>query len=135
MRRPVLWDSGAVCAFLNADDANHSAALDTARRIAAEGRTNFATNYLEVETHSLLLRRIGRDAALRWLFESEMPIERATAADEQRGREILARHRDKEWSLCDAISFAVVERRGGIAFSFDHHFRQYGRFPVWPQRR
>jgi predicted nucleic acid-binding protein len=38
---------------------------------------------------------------------------------------------DKDFSLCDAISFAVMERRSArIAFAFDSHFRQYGRFTV-----
>jgi hypothetical protein len=34
-------------------------------------------------------------------------------------------------TLCDAISFAVLDtRRVGRAFTFDHHFRQYGRIHV-----
>ena len=48
-------------------------------------------------------------------------------AEEERAREILLRFTDKDWSLCDALSFAVIESRGvGAAFSFDRHFRQYG---------
>lgn len=31
---------------------------------------------------------------------------------------------DKDWSLCDAISFAVLKgRRITRVFTFDHHFR------------
>jgi predicted nucleic acid-binding protein len=38
---------------------------------------------------------------------------------------------DKDWSLCDAISFAALESRGARAtFTFDRHFRQYARFEV-----
>jgi predicted nucleic acid-binding protein len=41
------------------------------------------------------------------------------------------RHADKDWSLCDAISFVVMDaRRIGTAFSFDRHFRQYGKLVV-----
>jgi len=37
----------------------------------------------------------------------------------------------KDWTLCDAISFAVLDtRRVARAFTFDHHFRQYGRVQV-----
>lgn len=44
---------------------------------------------------------------------------------------VLARYVDKDWSLCDAMSFAVLEnRRVRSAFAFGHHFRQYGRFEV-----
>jgi hypothetical protein len=46
-------------------------------------------------------------------------------------RRILARHTGKDWTLCDAISFAVLEaRHARRAFTFDHHFRQYGRIQV-----
>ena len=45
--------------------------------------------------------------------------------------EILARHRDKDWTLFDAISFAVLDaRRVWRAFTFDHHFQQYGRIQL-----
>jgi hypothetical protein len=37
---------------------------------------------------------------------------------------------DKDWTLCDAISFAVLDsRRITRAFTFDHHFR-YGRIQI-----
>ena len=56
---------------------------------------------------------------------------RALPAEEQRAREILARHTDKDWTLCDAISFAVLDaRRVARAFTFDRHFRQYGHIQV-----
>ena len=56
---------------------------------------------------------------------------RALQEEENRAKEILARHTDKDWSLCDAISFALMESRGvQLAFTFDRHFRQYGRFKM-----
>jgi len=52
---------------------------------------------------------------------------RVLPAEEQRAREIIARYADKDWTLCDAISFAAIERRRvAAAFSFDRHFRQFG---------
>ena len=51
--------------------------------------------------------------------------------EEQRGKDILARFADKDWTLCDAISFAVLDsRRIRRAFTFDHRFQQYGRVEV-----
>jgi predicted nucleic acid-binding protein len=89
------------------------------------------TNYVQVETHALLLRRLGRALAREWLLGAALPVVRATQVEEERAREIVARHADKDWSLCDAISFAVMDsRRVGSAFSFDRHFSQYGRFVV-----
>lgn len=131
MRRGVLWDSSAVLALLDADDGDHDAAVAVARRLANERRPCFLTNYLEAETHALLLRKLGRQMAREWLLAGGLPVLRVLPGEEQGAREILARYSDKDWSLCDAISFAVMEARSvRTAFSFDHHFVQYGRVEV-----
>lgn len=128
MNRAVLWDSSAVLALLDADDADHETATQAARAIATEERPSFVTNYIEVETHALLLRKLGRTLALEWLLRGSLPVVRVSPREEQRAKEVLAIYRDKDWSLCDAISFAVIEARGiELAFSFDSHFVQFGR--------
>ena len=44
-----------------------------------------------------------------------------------RALEIIERYQDKEFSLTDATSFAVMERLGiEAAFAFDADFRQFG---------
>ncbi len=131
MTRSVLWDSSAILAFLDADDADHARAVAVARRIASEERPSFITNYIEAEAHALLLRKLGRAIAREWLLTGGLPVIRALPTEEQRAKEILTRHTDKDWSLCDAISFAVLEaRQVTVAFAFDRHFRQYGRIQV-----
>ncbi len=136
MRRGVLWDSSAILALLDADDADHEHAVTVADRIASERRPSFITNYIEAEAHALLLRKLGRVIAREWLLRGGLPVLHALQQEEERAKAILARHTDKDWSLCDAISFAVLESRGArTAFTFDHHFRQYGRFEVLGLRR
>jgi len=131
MRRSVLWDSSAILALLDADDADHQVASGVARQLATNRRPSFITNYIEVETHALLLRKLGRTLAREWLLNGTLPIVRVLPTEETHAREMIARYSDKDWSLCDAISFAVMERRSvGAAFSFDRHFAQYGRFAV-----
>lgn len=131
MRRAVLWDSSAILALLDADDADHARAVAVAHRIASERRPSFVTNYIEVEAHALLLRKLGRAIAREWLLGAALPVVRALPREEERGKLILASHTDKDCSLCDAISFAVMEsRRVRTAFAFDRHFRQYGRFDI-----
>lgn len=131
MRRGVLWDSSAILALLDADDADHQRAVSAARQIASDERPSFITNYIEAEAHALLLHKLGRMLAREWLLSGGLPVVRALPAEEERAKEIIARHADKDWSLCDAISFAVMEGRGvRAAFSFDRHFRQYGRFEL-----
>ena len=132
IRRGVLWDSSAILALLDADDADHERAAVIAGRIALEKRPSFITNYIEVETHALLLRRWGRALAREWLLTAGLPVIRALPEEEDRGREIVVRHSDKDWSLCDAISFAVLDsRRIRRAFTFDRHFLQYGKIEVF----
>jgi len=132
MRRAVLWDSSAVLALLDADDADHGRAVAMASRIASEKRPSFITNYIEAETHALLLRKLGRALAREWLLTGGLTVVRVRPDEEERARELLARYADKDWSLCDAFSFAVIDRRGvGAAFSFDRHFSQFGRCEVW----
>ena len=127
MKRAVLWDSSAVLALLDADDADHDTAARITREIANEARPSFVTNYIEVETHALLLRKLGRSLALEWLLSGGLPVVRVSPQEEQRAKEILERYNDKDWSLCDSISFAVIDSRNiDAAFSFDRHFLQFG---------
>jgi predicted nucleic acid-binding protein len=131
IRRGVLWDSSAILALLDADDADHERAVVIARQIASERLPSFITNYIEVEAHALLLRKLGRALAREWLLTGGLPVIRALVEEEDRAREIVARHSDKDWSLCDAISFAVLDaRRIRRAFTFDRHFLQYGRIEI-----
>lgn len=128
MRRSILWDSSAILALLDADDADHRAATQTAHEIADERRPSFITNYVEVETHALLLRKLGRALAGQWLLSGSLPVLRVSPQEEQHAKELLEKFSDKDWSLCDAISFAVISSRGvDAAFSFDRHFLQFGR--------
>lgn len=127
MTRSVLWDSSAILALLDADDADHERAVVAARQVASDQRPSFVTNYIEVEAHALLLRKLGRSIAREWLLTGGLPVVRALPDEEQRAKEILARHTDKDWTLCDAISFALLDARHiRRAFTFDSHFRQYG---------
>jgi predicted nucleic acid-binding protein len=129
--RSVLWDSSAILALLDADDADHGRAVAVARQIASERRPSFMTNYVEAEAHALLLRKLGRVIAREWLLTGGLPVVRALPDEEQRAKELLARYTDKDWTLCDAISFALLDaRRIRRAFTFDHHFQQYSRIEV-----
>ena len=49
-----------------------------------------------------------------------------TALDEARAKAIVRQYDDKDFSLTDASSFAIMERTGiQHAFTFDRHFAQY----------
>jgi predicted nucleic acid-binding protein len=85
--------------------------------------------------------RIDRGAASAqiargFLDEVEAGLARVvhvTRDDHRRAVELIRAHQDKSYSLCDAVSFVVMEPlRIRRAASFDQHFRQYGKFEVLP---
>jgi predicted nucleic acid-binding protein len=128
--RRALVDTSAFYALTDGNDRNHEEARAILSQLAAERWRLFTTNFVLAETHALILARLGRDLAARVLQDIDrgsMAIVRVAAVDERRAREIIAQYRDKDFSLTDAISFAVAERlRIARAFVFDHHFAQYG---------
>jgi hypothetical protein len=132
----VLVDTSAFFALTNRRDTNHQTALAIRDRLIGERWHLFTTNYVLVETHALLLARLGRGVALRVLEEVEQStatIVRADPGDEVRGRAIPRQYDDHAFTLADAISFAVMERLGiSFAFTFDRHFAQYGSTVVAP---
>lgn len=128
--RRVFVDTSAHFALTDSQDANHAEAKALATWLAEERWRLFTTSFVLVETHALLLSRLGRDMALKVLREidrSTVTVIRATVTDERQAREILEKYQDKDFSLCDAVSFVVMERLGiSSAFAFDQHFAQYG---------
>lgn len=99
-------------------------------RLADQRYRLFTTNVLIIESHARILSAIGADHARRFLAsfeESRINIVRMRPSDERRAREILFQYTDRDFSLADAISFAVMERLGiSLAFAFDQHFVQFG---------
>ena len=126
----MFIDTSAYFAASNASDAQHAHAVATFRRLSREGTETYTTNFVAAETHTLLVNRSNRDVAARVLAElyaSDTRIIRATEADERRAREIIRQYNDKDFSLIDAISFAVMERLHlRRAWTYDQHFAQFG---------
>lgn len=129
-RHVALVDTSAYFALTDSRETTHQAARVIATRLGTERWRLFTTNFIVAETHALLLARLGRDPAARVLQEIDrgsITIVRVTAADEQRARKIIYQYDDKEFSLTDATSFAVMERlKIPYAFTFDRNFTQYG---------
>lgn len=124
----IPWN--AKHALIDPRDDNHAAAAAAARRLALDGGDLYTTNFVTAETHGLIVNRIDRDSAERFLdrlYAGSTHIIRATEGDERRAREIIHQQRDKEYSLVDAIRFAVMERLHlHQAWSYDQHFSQFG---------
>ena len=132
----VFVDTGGFLAVLVPEDAAHVRARALFSRASVEGWRLTTTNAVMIETYSVLLAR-ARDkrrsalAFLDMLAVDGYAVERIAGSDEDRAIGLLRRHEDKTYSLCDALSFVVMERLGiGEVIAFDRHFREYGRFAV-----
>ncbi len=131
---PCFVDTSAFYALLDADDSHHRKAVGLFSQLAHSRARLLTSNHVLFETYSLVQSRLGQWMAQSWLGKLNMRVERTTAEDEQRAVQIVLEYRDKEFSLVDASSFALMERLGlRRAIAFDPHFRQYGRFMVLQQ--
>jgi uncharacterized protein len=130
----VLVDTGGFYAALNRRDAFHREAARLFRRARRDRWFLFTTNFVLAESHALILARMGRDQAwsfLQAILTGSTNLIRAEEADERRARAIIEQYQDKEFSYCDAVSFAVMERLDiREALAFDDHCRQYGQFTI-----
>ena len=128
--RRVFVDSSAYLALLDEHDAHHTDATQIITQLARAHYRPYTTNVLIIESHALLVSRLGAAIGRRFLLDIQQGgtvIVRVRAADEERAREIVFRYSDKGFSLADAISFVVMERlQIQQAFTFDQHFAQYG---------
>lgn len=89
------------------------------------------TTLVVAETHIAIRRAAGHLTALRFLrsLRESTRLEKvfSDAALEDAAEAILARYADQDFSLVDAVSFAVMRERDiGEAFAFDHHFLTAG---------
>lgn len=132
----VFVDTSGFFALVVRDDQNHERAHELFMRAQQERWRLLTTNAVVFETHALLLHRArpGREIALAFLDTigtDRYQVVRVQRADEQKAVAIIRSHRDKTYSLCDALSFAVMERlRIRDAIAFDRDFRIYGRFAI-----
>ena len=132
----VFIDTSGFYALLIVDDHNHTRAEELFRIGEHERWRLVTTNAVVLEAHALFLYRSkpGRQNALRFLdaIESEThDVIRVRKDDERQAIALIRAHHDKMYSLCDALSFVVMERLGiREAISFDQDFRSYGRFTI-----
>lgn len=128
--RRVFVDSSAYLALRDRTDEHHAEAVAVLRLLAQARFRQFTSSAIIFEAHTLILSVLGithGQAFLRDMEESNTAIIRVRMQDEERAKQIVARYSDKDFSLVDAASFALMERLHiPYAFTFDHHFQQYG---------
>jgi predicted nucleic acid-binding protein len=126
--RLAFADSAFYLAAANPHDELHDAATTLARDFRSRRVT---TDFVLVEVGNFLARSDDRPVFLELMDRLRaspnteiVPADRALL---DAGLELYRRRLDKDWSLTDCMSFAVMEQRGiREALTGDHHFEQAG---------
>jgi predicted nucleic acid-binding protein len=128
----ILVDTGFLLALAQPSDSLHSRARAWSQ--AVQDRL-LLTEYVLVEAINSLSRVRDRTRAQR-LAEAALDRDSFTFVPASRslldsGLELHRRRSDKDWSLTDCISFAIMrERQISQALAYDEHFEQAGFVPL-----
>lgn len=124
----VFADTSYFVAFVNPRDSRHDLAMTTGDHLQG---TVITTGFVIVEFGNALSASRDRHLFVEFVeFMRDQPRFEIIAAsldllDE--GFRLYSERPDKDWSLTDCISFAVMKERGlGDVLTTDHHFTQAG---------
>lgn len=128
---PVFVDAGAWIALADLRDAHHAAARQVQGRLTTERRPLLTTNLVAAEAYVLIRREGGHGPAVRFLEAlrqaSRLTMVYAKPDHHAAAESILRQFVDQDFSLADAVSFAVMrELDVAEAFAFDAHFATAG---------
>ena len=113
------------------DHPDHEPLAAALRERVTSGWRVVTTNLVVAETHALLLRRVGRGAALDFVREARrdplLVVDSTSDLEHDAIRDWLVPYDDQRFSLVDAVSFAVMAGRGiSDVLALDRHFTTAG---------
>jgi predicted nucleic acid-binding protein len=125
----IFIDTSGFIAVLDMDDANHTGAAETWQNILTSAETLVTTNYVLVETCTLVQNRLGM-AAVKVFQEDIVPVLRIEWIDNtvhHAAMGIMLAAERKKLSLVDCVSLETMRLWGvTTAFTLDRHFREQG---------
>ncbi len=126
-RAEFFVDTSAWYPLLVSAHPDHDRIATSLRALISRKQRLVTTNLVVAETHALLLRRVGHSAALAFVQgvdDSRNLVVRSSLDLELNARrDWLERYHDQDFSLTDAVSFAVMRERGiDQALALDQHF-------------
>lgn len=121
MSQRILADTGPLFAAIDPDDAHHERAQSELKRAAREHRDVIVCYSTMLEAHSLVLRRLGTEAADTWLTDilASARFVNPTAEDYVAAATKLATFTDQSITLFDAVLAARLRVQ---VWTYDHHF-------------
>lgn len=131
MIRAVLADTGPLYAANDEGDEHHQRALRELKELACDRREVLIAYPIVLEAYSLLLYRLGRNAASAWMTEAAAAsFVNPTPEDYSRAFTTVRTLTDQSITLVDATIAALATRLGLAVWTYDHHF-DVMRVPVW----
>ncbi len=126
-RNTLFVDTGAWYALADSSDQYHDEAVKIYPGLLGNYHPLKTTNLIVAETHILIRRCIGYQAAIAFLENiASSPRVVKIYSDsmlEERAESTLRQYQDQDFSYIDAVSFVVMKQYGITeAFSFDKHF-------------
>jgi uncharacterized protein len=129
----IFVDTGFFFALASEKDPDHHRVLDVWQGFRGRRLSELlvTTNHVVMECITLTRVRIGHQATVvmgeRLYSEKLARIHRASVEDERAAFEYLKKHRDKEYSAVDCLSFVVMEKLGisealAVDYDFTHRF-------------
>ena len=133
----IFVDTAAFLAIENRRDAHHEEALAFRESVLKAGQLLVTTDYVLDESYTIVRLQAGHKVAVEFGEDVRasriLQVEYVSRDVLESAWNIFKSFADKEFSFTDCTSFVMMEKlQIGAAFTFDDHFRQYGRLIVQP---
>ncbi len=130
--KALLADAGPLYALVDPDDGLHSRAYADWHRLSAEGFQLTVSWTTVLETHTLILRRLGQRGAHSWLEQAMENLGLLNPRREhyQEAAQRIELYPDQSITLFDGVLASLSSQLGIPVWTFDHHF-DVMRVEVW----
>jgi predicted nucleic acid-binding protein len=123
MKRAVLADVGPLYAAADAGDAHHRQARQQLEKLARDRREVIVSYPTLLEAYSLVLFRMGTNAAFQWLrYMADVSLVNPTPDDYRQAAARVRTMTDQRITLFDATVAVLATRMGLQVWTYDHHF-------------
>lgn len=124
MKPAVIADTGPLYAAVDPDDRYHQRARRELKRLVRDRHELVIAYPTLLESYTLLLYRLGRPTAQKWLNEVLMgaAFVNPTPEDYRDAAKKVLAFTDQEITLFDATVAVLADRLAFRVWTYDHHF-------------